>query len=687
LNTSIRTLLRMLCTCLALAIGPASIPAAAADGAAAALRLTLDDLFSKEGARDVAVSPSGRYLAAVVRQKDNDILVVQDLTTGEHKGITRFGRKDLGPQFDGWISTVLWKTDDRLLFRVTVTPADGVSWARLANGGFRRLGNRLLAIDRDGKNLARMLAENRNTALEFAFNLGAIRSMLPRDPDHILMVIDGQDGRSLFKVDVGTGKGDIVEPASTSVWDWWLDLDGKPVVRVEVSSGSLRFYRRETNERWKKYYSVRLRELKEQNEYEPVGASDQPNKFYVLARPEGAQRRGIYLYDLTNENFGAPIVDNPQFDIFSASISRDGKGVARFCYLAHVRVCESSDAKINTQMKALRKYFKDSANVYVVDNSDDNQVLLLYVEGPSDPPAYYQYSVDKHEITLVGMVQQAMANKLMPTATLVEYTARDGVKLSGYLTRPPGAESATRLPLVVMPHGGPEARDHLTFDLYVQYLASRGYAVFQPNFRGSDGFGRSFIESGYGEWGRKMQNDIDDGLEQLVDSGVADPTRVCIVGASYGGYAALAGATLTPDLYRCAVSISGVGDLADFLKSRRKKHGSNSELYSYWMKQIGDPERDAERIAAVSPVTHIDKIKTPILLVHGDADEIVPYAQSRELKKLLDKSGRKTDLITLEDEGHSGWSDENERRVLEAVGEFVMTRLGAGYSAPPVAKP
>ncbi len=641
--------------------------------------LTLDDLFSDEGAYDVAVSPSGNYLAAVVRRSDGDMLVVQDLAANQLMGITRIGHKDAGPRFDARMSAVYWKTEDRLLFRVSVSPADGVSLRQLRISGIMRLGTRLLAIDRDGKNLVRLLAENHNSELDYAFDLGAIRSMMPRDPDNILMVVDGQNGRSLFKVNVRTGKGIVMERASLIAWDWWLDLDGRPVVRVEVSGGTARFYRHEEGERWKKFHSVRLRELKEHTDYEPLGASDQPGKFYVLARPEGAQRRGIYLYDLANESFGAPLAENPEFDVFSGFISRDGKSVQRYCYLAHVRICETSDAKLNEHMKDVRKFFKDSANVYVVDSSDDSRTLLLFVEGPSDSPAYFQYRADKHEIALVGLQQQAMANKLMPTASLIEYQARDGMKLNGYLTRPPGAKAATGLPLIMMPHGGPEVRDHLTFDPLVQYLASLGYAVFQPNFRGSDGFGRTFAESGYGEWGRKMQDDVSDSLAVLVDQKVADPARVCIVGASYGGYAALAGATLTPELYKCVVSISGTGNLAEFLKSRRKAYGGESDVYAYWMRQIGNPERDAERIAAVSPALHVNRIKAPILLVHGDADEIVPYQASMEMKKLLDKSGRPTQLITLEDEGHSGWTDDNERLVMNAIGEFLKEKLGPGF--------
>lgn len=650
---------------------PASLPS-----------LSLNDLFAEEGAADIAVAPSGKYLAVVLRRSNEDMVVIQDLASGDHQPIALVGRKEVGPKFDARIEAVYWKNDDRLLFRLMVVPARGVSWEKLQLVDIRRMGTRLLAIDRTGKNLVRLLGKNDNYELDWAMDLGAIRSMLPHDPEHILMVIDGEDGRSLFKVNVRTGVGEVVEHAGLSVWDWWLDLEGQPVVRVDVSRGRLRFYRREEDGKWKKFHSVRLRELKEQNEYEPLGPSDQPGKYYVLARPEGAQRHGVYLYDLEKEEFGTPVAEHPQYDIFSAFIARDGTRVQHYCYLAHVQVCEVADAKVNAHMRGIRKYFKDSANVELVDASADSQTMALFVEGPSDPPAYYQYQVARRQIEFVGLTQEAMNQKALPTAAVVEYAARDGLKLTGYLTRPPGSGDESPLPLVMMPHGGPEARDHLTFDLYVQYLAAQGYAVFQPNFRGSDGFGRTFADSGHGEWGRKMQDDISDALAMLVERKIVDPRRVCIVGASYGGYAALAGITLTPDLYQCAVSIAGPGNLAEFLKAQRKKHGADSDVYAYWISQVGDPERDAVRIAAASPVYHVDQVKAPVLLVHGEDDEIVPFAQSKEMKAVLDKSGRKTELITLKDEGHSGWSEGNERRTLEAISKFLAEHIGPKAARP-----
>jgi dipeptidyl aminopeptidase/acylaminoacyl peptidase len=224
-------------------------------------------------------------------------------------------------------------------------------------------------------------------------------------------------------------------------------------------------------------------------------------------------------------------------------------------------------------------------------------------------------------------------------------------------------------------------RDRLAYDRWVQLLTARGYAVLQPNFRGSDGFGRSFAESGYGEWGRAMQDDITDGLASLVQQEIVDPGRVCIVGASYGGYAALAGAALTPNLYKCAVSIAGVSDLSAFVKWYKFEHGPDSAGLAYWLRAIGDPEHALHRLRAVSPVHLADAIKADVLLIHGDKDEVVPLSQSQAMKRALDNSSRKITLLKLEDEGHSYWSDENERLALENIAAFLAKNLGPGFGA------
>jgi pimeloyl-ACP methyl ester carboxylesterase len=664
----------------------AQAPPPTADAATGKTRrpLVLDDLFSEMNVVDSGLSPSGRYIALILRRKDDDLLVTYDLETGDKKVIQRTAVSSAGKALTLRIGTVYWKSDDRLLFRLHVRPIEGKSIYAMSEMTIGKLGDRLFAINRDGTNIVALLGDNRNLALEGAFDLGDIASFLTQDPKHILMELDGFNGRSLFKVDLDTGKGEQLERPSESVVGWWLDLEGNPVVRMTSSAGTIRLFRKQ-DAKWVQFLKMRTREMKERPDYEAVGPSDQKGRYYVLARPPGHDRIGLYLYDLEKEQFGDALVENTEYDISSARISRDGTRILYHCYLAHVRICEFTDQKFNSHMKGLRRYFEETANVYVYDSSQDSKTFLLYVEGPRDPPGYYYYRVDEKKIDTVGIERAKLNDVALPGVSVFRYSARDGKALSGYLTTPSVVPKGTKMPLVVYPHGGPEARDHLTYDPWVQYFASRGYAVFQPNFRGSDGFGKSFAESGYGEWGRKMQDDITDGVKALVDQGVADPARACIVGASYGGYAALAGAALTPDLFKCAVSVAGISDLDDFIGWRKRNWGRDSEGYTYWLKAIGDPDKDEKKLQEVSPLQLVDKIKVPILLIHGTDDGIVPIAQSRAMKKALDKSGRKTELIELEKEGHSYWSDDNEMRALSNIDAFLWKNLGAGVgvTTPP----
>jgi dienelactone hydrolase len=645
----------------------------------ASLRLTIEDLYSRPSVADASISPSGKWLAAVVSRADDDAVLAVDLATGQKKLIAGLNKNAFGAQIDTRITSVIWKTDDRLLFRLTSDPNEGVDYSRLSQGNLLKLGHRLIAVDRVGGKMTPLLGDQYNEALVGAFDMSNIQSMLLNDPQHILMGIGGWDGRSLFKVNVQTGVGKVIEPQKESTTGWWFDVNGNPLVRTEASVGTVRFYRKESDGRWKKTWSMRYRDMEEMPDFVALGPSADPDKYYVLARPTGRERVGLYLLDLKNESFGDPVVEHPQYDLTSARISRDGTRVVSHCYIVHVRICEFTDAKLNAAMRGLRKFFEENVNLYIHDASEDSNTILLLTEGPSEQPAFYYYRVDTKKVEFIGSMYGSMKGKQLPSATVINFKARDGSDLTGYLTLPPGAKDAKKLPLVLMPHGGPESRDHLEFHPWAQYFAARGYAVLQPNFRGSAGFGQAFAARGYGEWGRKMQDDLGDGVKALADQGLVDPDRVCIVGASYGGYAALAGATLTPTAYKCVVAIAGVADLEKFIDWRRSKWGKDSEGYTYWLTAIGDPEKDLERIRAVSPAYHIADIKAPILLIHGKEDEVVPYSQSKNFQKLLEKSGRKAELIELPKEGHSAWELNSSKVAISHVGYFLWEHLGAGF--------
>jgi dipeptidyl aminopeptidase/acylaminoacyl peptidase len=259
---------------------------------------------------------------------------------------------------------------------------------------------------------------------------------------------------------------------------------------------------------------------------------------------------------------------------------------------------------------------------------------------------------------------------LAPTQ-VVQYAARDGRPLWAYVTARPGQGPR---PTVILPHGGPEARDYFGYDTFVQFLASRGYVVVQPNFRGSLGFGRAFADEGRGQWGLRMQDDVTDALQHLVRSGVADPSRVCIVGISYGGYAALAGATLTPDLYQCAVSIAGVSDLVESLRDDR-----SSRSYNYWLRSIGDPRANRDALNATSPAQLADRVTAPILLVHGVEDENVVFPQSELMQRALESAGKPTRLVRIEEADHPwiDWTPENIETLFTETEAFLAEHIGA----------
>jgi dipeptidyl aminopeptidase/acylaminoacyl peptidase len=270
----------------------------------------------------------------------------------------------------------------------------------------------------------------------------------------------------------------------------------------------------------------------------------------------------------------------------------------------------------------------------------------------------------------------ALAGVKLARRVAYSYAARDGVEIPAYLTRPLGVEGPA--PLVLLPHGGPAARDYGGYDWLAHGLASRGYVVLQPNFRGSGGYGQVWEEAGHGEWGTGvMQHDLTDGVAALISAGIADPQRVCIVGASYGGYAALAGAAFTPELYRCAAAIAGVADLRDMLAFERERAGDRSATVSYWRQAMGvdDDESSPQDLDAASPAQHADRVRAPVLLIHGRDDTVVPIVQSRKMERALQGAGKPVQFVELEGEDH--WLSGAPTRLgtLQALDAFLAEHL------------
>jgi dipeptidyl aminopeptidase/acylaminoacyl peptidase len=301
--------------------------------------------------------------------------------------------------------------------------------------------------------------------------------------------------------------------------------------------------------------------------------------------------------------------------------------------------------------------------------------FIVFVEGVDAGAEYYLFNSTTNQADSLGVAYPELA----PFGALarrepMSYPARDGVSIPAYLTTPPNASGP--LPLIVMPHGGPEVRDVGGYDWMAHLFASRGYLVLQPNFRGSIGYGLEFRNAGRGEWGGLMQDDVTDGVQHLIDAGLADPERVCIVGWSYGGYSALSGAVKTPDLYACVVAIAPVADLPDQIRYAKDRYGTRNWVVSYWTNVIGDVREDNAQLVAASPARQAESVRAPVLLVHGAEDTVVPIDQSEEMRSALRRADRDVELLRLSGDDHELYRPATRLEAMQAVVAFLEEHLG-----------
>lgn len=664
--------------CLVLiAAGPSAAQSPAA-APAPAEPLSVDDFFSSPDFAGAKLSPSGRYVAMVQSNDTHRLIAVHDVQTDEIKSIMSVGVKD-GYYFD-WLA---WKGDDRLLVGTTILQ---IKWAGgRENGELRsfKFGRTVFSIDRDGK-ASTVLFKDAEGVSRRGRAFAAMLDPLPRDPDHVLMMAMKGGALSVWRANIHNGEADLVEAGNGDTVGWSVDSNGAVVVRVDQrgdsSRGWTRIYGRAPGAtEWSEIVKLRAKEFREVDEFKILGPTETPGQIYVLVEPKSAadgETSAVHVYDFKTKSMGEPLRRHPKYDI--ANIVYDGNSfrMVGYCFVADVYQCDFQDKKLAANFRGLSNFFGGERDIMPVSFSDNGLHWLLHVSGADEPGAYYLYDWDKKNVRALGSQFSKLPSERLSRMKPFSYKTRDGAELGGYLTRPPG-EPAGPLPLVVMPHGGPESRDQLGFHPWAQYFASRGYLVFQPNFRGSGGFGRSFAEAGYGQWGGRMQDDVTDGVEALIASGQVDPSRVCAVGASYGGYVALWGAATRPELYKCAVSVAGVTDLQELMEWERSTFGSDSSRYEYWVKSIGDPKTDQARLEARSPARAAAQFAAPVLLIHGDSDWAVPLDQSRRMEKALKKAGRSVSLVVLKGEGHTNWSEDNQKKVLREIGAFLEKHLAA----------
>jgi dipeptidyl aminopeptidase/acylaminoacyl peptidase len=614
-------------------------------------------------ARSAALSPDGAYIAFIRRSDADEQIVVIDLANRSGRAIQRI------VEAEGSYLWVGWKNNTRLLVGAELT--ETIEGGRI-RGSHRHAADQevstasVLALNRDGSGFMQMFdGQIRRSLRGSTFLLDP----LPNDPDGVLLIAEDNVGRGVWRADVNTGRAERVDRGPPGAIEYVTDGAGYPVIRVDAlaDNSGFRIHRRASGATdWIMAIEARREAAAPTSaDFNVVAAGPGPGQVYVLARTEGRDLSALYLYDTATGALGEPLFTPAQADADMPWIHPTTRQLIARCEFAQRLACQGRDATIQRQLGAVEGFFERQATVRLVDMSDDENRWLLAVDGPTEAGGFYLFDRVAGRVSPVAdMHPNVNADALSPTET-ISYAARDGAQLWAYVTARPGATGPR--PMIVLPHGGPESRDYYGYDSFAQFLASRGYVVLQPNFRGSAGFGRAFADAGRGQWGGTMQNDVTDAVRHMIASGAADASRVCIVGASYGGYAALAGAALTPDLYRCAVSIAGVSDLAEIVT---RTSTSGSATRHYWMRSIGDPGSNRAALDAVSPRHLAGQITAPVLLIHGEEDDVVEIRQSELMQQAL---GRRSRLVRLPDEGHywDEWTREHRLQVYREVERFL----------------
>jgi dipeptidyl aminopeptidase/acylaminoacyl peptidase len=454
---------------------------------------------------------------------------------------------------------------------------------------------------------------------------------------------------TIFRLDPKSGKPALAALGGEDTDDYVLDENGEPVAETTYDSEKGRW----TLKLRTAGFMKQVRVLEVMNERPSMLGLGRDGRSIVVTEQvdKGQIVREVSLDGVWSEPLDVTDADGPIFDPDTHRL------IGTHALVGDEYRYTFFNPADQAAWNAVKAAFKGD-RVQLESWSADRKKIVVLADSATEGPAYAYIDMNTHRADWIGGRYPGLKPEDISKVQPIRFKAADGLELAGYLTLPRGGE-AKNLPLIVFPHGGPAARDTPDFDWWAQAMASRGYAVLQVNFRGSDGYGWDFLQAGFGQWGRKMQTDLSDGVRHLAAQGVIDPKRTCIVGASYGGYAALAGVTLDPGIYRCAVSVAGLSDLKRFTTWLGNNRSRANERY--FDRFIGAENRRDPSLVEVSPAAHVDRVAVPVLLIHGKDDTVVPLAQSQVMADALKKAGKPVELVVLKGEDH--WLSTGETRL------------------------
>ncbi len=642
-----------------------------------AKQYSVEDFFKNSDFAALQLSPNGEWLAALGPYEGRRNLFSMRLSDRASARLTSFQSKGKS-QWNTDVAFYFWANDERLIFG-------------LDSGGNESFS--LFAVNRDGTQRRELVKGS--TGIVFFPTNTRLLNRLDHDPEHILV---SNNERSkfypdVFRLNIYTGKMTRVETNPGYIQGYGVDWDGN--VRIAVGHPDARgralregellrqllYYRPTADTEWKSVHSTHYFD----GAYFLPLAFSADNKTLYVATNEGRDTVALYTFDPETGELGELILADDRADLAGENI---GSGL-RFSPKDYRPLWVSwqhelpekvmLDEEFASLQSTIDAAFPGNQNSITSISKDENR-MLIYSGSDRDPGSYYLYDKVAGKIEFFAQPRRWIDPNDMSEMTPVRYEARDGETIHAYLTVPAGSE-AKDLPLIINPHGGPYGiRDFWGYRTETQFLANRGYAVMQTNYRGSGGYGQRFKDIAWQKWGLEMQDDITDGVLWAIDQGIADPDRICIYGASYGGYATMAGITKTPELYQCGVNYVGVVDLMALLDLHNRFRNANF-IQAWGKRAIGDRKLDRERLLATSPINHLDKITVPLYVVHGKRDPRVRY-DSQYMPLVRKLRGTEIDYKTMvkNKEGHGFRKEENRLELYTELEKFFAEHIGGRVS-------
>ncbi len=598
----------------------------------------------------MALSPDGKHYAYIRRQDETEYFAVTESSSGKtivlidvHKykarSVTFIGNKH-----------VLFKasTTQKLLTYRNAFEYSGAYVVNISTGKSRVLLKYLPDIHPAQSGLGRVLGfnEKRKRLYMPAFSNGGDRSSY-----------------NLYRVNINSGHGTVHARGNSSTIDWFVGEGGRLLAREDFDKvdGEHRIYSK-TSGKWQLIY-------RKKTPFTDISVrAVSPDENTLIFVDEAKDNDALFSLSLVDGEITGPIYSQEGKDVDRLLTDINRKLIA-VKYSGFRSEYDFFNRRQTAIFKGLQSLFPVSDVTYRSATSD-KKLMIINVSGYEGAGAFKLLNTET--MSLIDISSQYPDIEEIAELKAIRYRSRDGLKIPSIITLPMDTSLRKNLPLIVLPHSGPEAYDKLEFDWLAQFLAKKGYAVLQANFRGSFGFGVEHLLAGRGEWGRGIQNDISDGVKVLVDAGYVDPNRVCIMGSSFGGYSALAGGAFTPDLYRCVIAINTISDVPKMLIDYKRRYGASSQTFSYLTEIAGDVKSQRLQLEAISPVNFAQEFTAPVLLIYSSDDTVVPYKQSQNMYLALKKAGKDIEQVALKGEDH--WLSKSKTRLqmLTVINEFLQ---------------